>query len=142
MDIKAMHSRRRKRANHNFFIITVGYILMLLVLIFGTQDLMYRMGQKKKDVRVLHCEIENQSVATVCKMNVGDVVLFEDSLPQGKTTFDYRWHFDSTQTVKFQVKDTTLNFENIKVADSVSYLMVEVKPTKIGSLAIKKSFFE
>lgn len=141
MDIKTKYSRRKKRSNHNFFIISVGFILVLLVLIFGAQDMMYQAGQKKDD-RVLHCEIENQSVATVCKMNVGDVVLFEDSLPQGKTTFDYRWHFDSTQTVKFQVKDTTLNFENIKVADSVSYLMVEVKPTKIGSLAIKKSFFE
>ena len=137
-----MHSRRRKRTNHNFFIITVGFILMLLVLIFGTQDLMYRMGQKKKDVRVLHCEIENQSVATVCKMNVGDVVLFDDSLPQGKTSFEYHWRFDSTKTVVFNLKDTTLNFENICVTDSVAYLMVEVKPTTTSALAITNSFFE
>lgn len=137
MDIKAMHSRRKKRTNHNFFIITVGFVLMLLVLIFGTQDLMYRMEQKKDEVRVLHCEIENKSVATICKMNVGDVILFEDSLPQGKTSLDCNWHFDSTQTVVFSLNDTVVNFENISVADSVSYLMIEVK-----SKEIKHSFFE
>ncbi len=136
MDIKAMHSRRKKRANHNFFIITVGFVLMLLVLIFGTQDLMYRMDHKK-EVRVLHCEIENKSVATVCKMNVGDVVLFEDSLPQGKTTLDYNWHFDSTQTIVFSLNNTLINFEKISVADSISYLMIEVTPGEI-----KHSFFE
>lgn len=134
MDIKAMHSRRKKRTNHNFFIITVGFVLMLLVLILGTQDLMYRM---KHEVRVLHCEIENKSVATICKMKVGDVVLFEDSLPQGKTSLDCNWHFDSTQTVVFSLNDTVVNFENISVADSVSYLMIEVK-----SGEIKHSFFE
>lgn len=141
MDIKTKYSRRKKRSNHNFFIISVGFILVLLVLIFGAQDMMYQAGQKKDD-RVLHCEIENKSAATLGKLTVGDVVLFEDSLPQGKTSFEYHWRFDSTKTVVFNLKDTTLNFENICVTDSVAYLMVEVKPTTTSALAITNSFFE
>ena len=138
MDLGTVRQRNRKRNNRNFYIITIGFICSLIVVIFGTQSMLMKMGQKKR--HILHCEIENNTSETILsQMNVNDVVLFEDSLPQGKTIFEYKWHFDTTKTITSDFNDQSFEIQGISIPDSISYLMIILSP-KDTSFKVDYSF--
>lgn len=100
--------------------------------------MLMKMGQKK--IHLLHCEIENNTSATILgKMNVGDVILFEDTLPQGKTNFEYKWHFDTTKTITSNFNSQSTEIQGISVPDSISYLMIILSP-KDTSFKVDYSF--
>lgn len=132
--------RRNRRSNRNFFIISIGFVLLLMVVIFGVQNLMLK-TTKAKPSHILHCEIENQLSQNIfCKMKVGDSILFEDSLQTGKNSFEKNWHYDSLQTIVSQFNGKDILFENIAVSDSIQYLMIEIIP-EADSFAVKGNFF-
>lgn len=138
MDLGTIRQRNKRRNNRNFYIITIGFICSLIVVIFGAQSMLMKMGQKK--IHLLHCEIENNTSATILgKMNIGDVILFEDTLPQGKTNFEYKWHFDTTKTITSNFNSQSTEIQGISVPDSVSYLMIILSP-KDTSFKVDYSF--
>lgn len=142
MEYSSSRQRRNRHSNKNFFIISVGFLLLLMVIIYGVQNLMLK-SSKQKTTHILHCEIENQLSQNVfCKMNVGDVILFEDSLQIGKNSFEKNWHFDSLQTITSHFNDKETLFENIAVTDSIQYLMIEIIPEADSSFSVKGNFFK
>ena len=141
MDLGTVRQRNKRRNNRNFYIITIGFICSLIVVIYGAQSMLMKIEQKK--THILHCEIENSTPTAVWgKMNVGDVVLFEDSLPQGKTTFEYKWHFDTTKTITSSFRNQPVEFQEIFIPDSIGYLMIILSPkdSEIESLKVDYSF--
>ena len=138
MDLETVRQRNKRRNNRNFYIITIGFICSLIVVIYGAQSMLMKIEQKKN--HILHCEIENNTSTTIFgKMNVGDVVLFEDSLSQGKTNFEYKWHFDTTKTITSNFNGQSIEIQEISVPDSISYLMIILSP-KDTSFNVEYSF--
>lgn len=142
MEFTSSRQRRNRHSNRNFFIISIGFVLLLMVVIFGVQNLMLKTTSKKA-IHSLHCEIENQlSEDIYCKMIVGDVILYEDSLQIGKNSFEKNWHFDSIQTITAHFNNKEVLFENISVTDSIQYLMIEILPATDSSFSVKGNFFK
>ncbi len=129
MHSQSFRDRNKKRTNRNFFIISIGFVCVLVTAIFGTQNLFIQaQKQKAKQTHILHCEIENQADTQSCKINVGDVILFEAPLPPGKTIFEHNWHFDSTKAITIHIGDEATEVGHIPTTDSINYLMIELTP--------------
>lgn len=127
MYLGTSRERNKKRANRNFLIISIGFICSLVVVIYAMQSMMTTMNsQKNKQVHLLHCEIENQADTQACKINVGDVILFEAPLPPGKTIFEHKWHFDSTKVITINIANESTEIDHIPTSDSINYLMIEL----------------
>lgn len=143
MYLGTSRERNKKRANRNFLIIFIGFICSLVVVIYAMQSMMTTMNsQKNKQVHLLHCEIENQADTQACKINVGDVILFEAPLPPGKTIFEHKWHFDTTKTITAIFGGLREEIQNVIVTDSISYLMITIKPSLQSKYDVEVSFFE
>ncbi len=142
MEFTSSRQRRNRHSNRNFFIISIGFVLLLMVVIFGVQNLMLKTTFPKA-TRYIHCEIGNQlSEKIYCKMKVGDVILFDDSLQIGKNSFEKKWHFDSLQTITAHFNNKKILFENISVTDSIQYLMIEILPETDSSFSVKGNLFK
>ncbi|MCQ2960602.1 MAG: hypothetical protein MJ198_10530 [Bacteroidales bacterium] len=136
-----IRERSKRRTNRNFYIITVGFICSLIFVIFGTQSMLVKI--EKKNTKKLHCEIQNESNSQInTKLTVGDVIIYEDIISTGKTEFETKWFFDTTKSITASFNNQTAEFQNISIDDSISYLMIQLKPKKDNSIEIIGNFFE
>lgn len=143
MEKGELRKKTKRHNSRNFYIITIGFICSLVVVIYGVQNMMMKMGEQK-DVhpRVLHCEFDNKTEQPIpIKLTVGVVVLYEDTLLCGKTAYDYTWQFNGEQDVvaEYDEKQQSV-IHGVSVSDSVSYLMMIISPSEENN-TFEYSFF-
>lgn len=131
--------RHKKRINRNFIIITVGFAIVAIMVAYALQHIMLRSMSMEKTEHILHCEIENQSSQLIpCKITLGDVILFEDTVQIGKSSFEKQIHSSVPKNIIVSYGEKSTEIQNVVVQDSISYLMIQMMDSSI----VKAQFFE
>lgn len=129
MYLERSRERHKKRMNRNFLIITVGFAVVAIFVAYALQHIMIR-SVASKDLHILHCVVDNQSTQSLpCKIKIGDVIVFEDTIATGKIDFEKKWHFSVPQTITMDCNGKVDEIHNVVLQDSISYLMIQVTDT-------------